>query len=140
MCQQLKTVLWDSVRRELRWAIALLPVFEANTALQWHPVINTSDASNSGFGVCSLDSSAKIAGQIGRQREKWRFWVEDKVRARTSALLAEPDMLSLDAATGRPLVAPAGLVSERHRASAPPFDEVPVELLQGSWTTVNQGE
>lgn len=133
------TVLWDSVRQGLRWAIALLPLLEADTSIQWHPVINSFDASNSGYGVCSLDSTAKVAGEIGRRCEKWRVWVEDKVRARTSALLAEPDLLSFDTATGRPLVADAGLVPERRREYAPPFDEVSTELPKSSWTVVKPG-
>ena len=48
--------LWPSVKRELRWASALLPLAYANWRLAWHPKLTAFDASPWGFGVTEVEA------------------------------------------------------------------------------------
>ena len=48
-----KQRLWDSVQREIRWTLALLPVREARLQQTVSSCIVASDASLDGEGVCS---------------------------------------------------------------------------------------
>ncbi len=52
----------------------------------WDPVVHCCDASLSGFGVVSRPLGSRVAGEIGRQCERWRFALEDSIAARESAL------------------------------------------------------
>ena len=56
--------LWQSVARELRWLLALLPVFVARCRLAWSPVVTAVDASPWGFGTCEQTLSAAEVGDV----------------------------------------------------------------------------
>lgn len=76
----------SSVRRELGWLSALLPLFFVDTWRTWSDQLHAGDASDSGFGVCSHASSSEIAAGLGRVSERWRFKAEDAIAARKHAL------------------------------------------------------
>ena len=87
--------LWASVRREIFWAISLLPVLRANLRRQWCPEVTCTDASEQGYGVCTQRFDASLVGQVGRQAESWLYRTEGCVNARASAL-ARAKHLDLD--------------------------------------------
>ncbi|CAK0836023.1 unnamed protein product [Prorocentrum cordatum] len=66
--------LWPSVRKELRWCRALLPLVTADMSRPWSPLITSYDASPWGYGVCETSVSASQSGQIGRlnDRSRWK--------------------------------------------------------------------
>ncbi|CAK0900803.1 unnamed protein product, partial [Prorocentrum cordatum] len=66
--------LWPSVRKELRWCRALLPLVAADMSRPWSPLITSYDASPWGYGVCETSVSASQSGQIGRlnDRSRWK--------------------------------------------------------------------
>ncbi|CAK0853345.1 unnamed protein product [Prorocentrum cordatum] len=66
--------LWPSVRKELRWCRALLPLVTADMSRPWSPLITSYDASPWGYGVCEASVSASQSGQIGRlsDRSRWK--------------------------------------------------------------------
>ena len=54
--------------------------------------MHASDASPFGLGVCTRNCSKQEAGQLGRFSERWRFKIEDALKARKSAFnLADPN-------------------------------------------------
>ncbi|CAK0868103.1 unnamed protein product, partial [Prorocentrum cordatum] len=65
--------LWPSVRKELRWCRALLPLVTADMSRPWFPLITSYDASPWGYGVCETSVSASQSGQIGRLNDRWRW-------------------------------------------------------------------
>eukprot|EP00974_Lingulodinium_polyedra_P042475 4077529-Lingulodinium_polyedra.AAC.1 len=58
--------LWPSVRRELRWAAALLPVAWADLRAPWHGLVQASDASEEGRGVVQKFAGPEAAAAAGR--------------------------------------------------------------------------
>ena len=117
------------------------PLLGSEWRRPWSSVVNVSDASEEGFGVCSSIWSPETVGEVGRGHERERFRRSGSHNARESALTSAG--FAKDEATGKWR---AGLVEdEDYLASSgwalndsPP--EVPKDCLDsGSWTTVRQG-
>ena len=125
-------ILWPSVRRELGWLSALLPLFFMDTWRTWSDQLHAGDASDFGFGVCSLASSSGIAAGLGRVSERWRFKTEDAIAARKHALrstvfaVGRVDPVSCTPLDPIPAMPPP--VSEFQMRAE--FEEVPAELCQ----------
>ena len=75
-----------SVRVELSHVRALLPLFRTSIHRSWSNLVHTSDASPFGLGVCTRIRSHQEVRQLGRFSERWRFKIEDALKARKSAL------------------------------------------------------
>lgn len=54
--------IWDAVKCELRWAVALLPLMCRNLVAPWSSTVVTSDASTYGRGVCLPRAAADLRG------------------------------------------------------------------------------
>ena len=65
--------LWASVARELRWALALLPLVEVDIQLPWHTEVHCYDASPWGFGVTSASWSQDVVHDLGASSERSRL-------------------------------------------------------------------
>ena len=65
--------LWPCVRRELRWARALLPLVVARGRARWAGQVTAIDASPWGFGVVESDADPATVASVGRLRERSRF-------------------------------------------------------------------
>ena len=107
--------LWNSVRQELSWFIALLPLLSCQLDRKWSSVVTATDSSDAGYGVCYAKADPEALGAAGRLAERWRFQVDSCIRARASALAAvrAEDPLALDVASMQPLEAPVGAHSCR---------------------------
>ena len=55
------------VRKELFQIRSILPLLRADVRSAWHPLVHASDASSTGFGVCSRWASPAYVGNLGRQ-------------------------------------------------------------------------
>jgi len=84
--------LWASVRQELSDLLAVLPLLRADVGAEWDEVAVCSDASPFGIGVCTKVVGAALAGETGRQLERWRYKVSGAAAARARAL--GPDRLA----------------------------------------------
>lgn len=67
--------LWDSVRRELRWVSALLPLLESESTKPWDDVVTAFDAAPWGLGVMVKRCDLEEVKAAGRTCERWRFRV-----------------------------------------------------------------
>ncbi|CAK0877963.1 unnamed protein product [Prorocentrum cordatum] len=65
--------LWPGVRRELRWAHALLPAIVTRSDLHWLPVVTSYDASEWGLGAAESLWGRADVGRVGRLRERARL-------------------------------------------------------------------
>ena len=65
--------LWPSIKRELRWALSLIPLLVCNLALPWDHTVYVVDASPWGCGICLTESSEAQVADIGIHSERWRF-------------------------------------------------------------------
>jgi hypothetical protein len=74
------------VRKELFQIRSILPLLRADVRSAWHPLVHASDASSTGFGVCSRWASPAYVGNLGRQSDRWRFRTLDRVNIRRAAL------------------------------------------------------
>ena len=79
--------LWSSVRQELRTFLGLLPLCFADWAREWNTLVSASDASLSGFGVCTSLLPQNVVGSIGRVPERERFRRGPTLGARATALI-----------------------------------------------------
>ena len=70
---QRRQVLWPSVKAELRWVLALLPLAAAALDAPWCETVTAVDASEAGFGVCEASWGHEQAGEVGALRERSRF-------------------------------------------------------------------
>ena len=77
---------WRSVRRELRWTASLLPSALADLRRPWYDTLFFGDASMAGHGICERRCPERKFAEIGRQSERWRWDVEEAIRAREHAL------------------------------------------------------
>ncbi len=62
--------VWPSVRRELRWLRALLPLVRAQPGLEWSPTVYAYDASPAGFGIVEREWPAEDVARTGRLSER----------------------------------------------------------------------
>ena len=79
-------VLPPEVHRELSIAAAIIPLLRRRLDSTWDSTVHCCDASLSGFGVVSRPLGSTVAGETGRQCERWRFALEDSIAARQSSL------------------------------------------------------
>ncbi|CAE7664021.1 unnamed protein product, partial [Symbiodinium necroappetens] len=86
-CYDSRVPLWISVRQELQAFLGLLPLCTADWAREWNDLVSASDASLSGYGVCTRKLSRDIVGGIGRVPERERFRRGPALGARASALV-----------------------------------------------------
>lgn len=77
--------LWKSVRQELQWVSAILPLLKFHVNSSWSPDITSSEASPWGYGVCYRTVDSHVAESIGRSSERWRFLFADATNAREHA-------------------------------------------------------
>ncbi|CAK0821218.1 unnamed protein product, partial [Prorocentrum cordatum] len=83
--------LWDSVVRELRAAVALIPLWSASTRSRWSSRVHAPDASTYGKGACVKVIPPDLVSDVGRVAEKWRCHQGSSVLARAHAFSpAEP--------------------------------------------------
>ena len=68
-----KMVLWPAVRRELRWAVALLPLVYRRLDAGWHGRVMATDASPTGLGAVHGERPLDEVSRIGRINERWRY-------------------------------------------------------------------
>ena len=91
--------LWGSVRRELRWAVTLLPFLQSNVRRPWRPLVTATDAEGAGgvdyggWGITTKRMDVKMVRGLGSMSEKWRFDVEDAISTRRQALASEQDAM-----------------------------------------------
>ncbi|CAK0846614.1 unnamed protein product [Prorocentrum cordatum] len=72
-CHARRVRLWPSVRRELTWMRALLPLVWADLRGAWAPSVMAVDASMTGLGAVERSANPRDVGRVGRVRERWRF-------------------------------------------------------------------
>ncbi|CAK0896604.1 unnamed protein product [Prorocentrum cordatum] len=72
-CYARRVRLWPSVRRELTWVRALLPLVWADLRGAWAPSVMAVDASMTGLGAVERSADPHDVGRIGRVRGRWRF-------------------------------------------------------------------
>ena len=65
--------LWPEVRRELFWAVSLLPLVHRDLSAEWSPEVFASDASLWGRGVVSAKKDVQLVRSQGQQFDRWRF-------------------------------------------------------------------
>ena len=80
-CHDWPATLWPAVRRELQQVKSLLPLLRADLRGKWHDKMIAPDASHFGLGVCERGDCRDMAASLGGVSERWRFAVEDAVRA-----------------------------------------------------------
>ena len=80
--------LWNSVRDELRAFAGLMVFLESDWTRGWNTLVTSSDASESGYGVCTSHWPSSQVAEAGRVPEKSRFRRTESHRARESALSA----------------------------------------------------
>ena len=64
---------WPSVKREIAWAAALIPLAYSSLKAKWLPRLMCTDASEWGRGMLQKDLDAESVAKLGRVRERWRF-------------------------------------------------------------------
>ena len=65
-----RAVLWPAVRRELRWAVSLLPLVRRDLAAEWGSTVMASDASLWGRGVVESERPVGLIRRAGRVNER----------------------------------------------------------------------
>lgn len=78
--------LWPSVRKELIIISDLLPLFRVQINIGWSSEITASDSSPWGIGVCKRQLDVDKVRHIGQCSERWRYRIEDAIKARSFAL------------------------------------------------------
>ena len=122
--------LWASAAREARWAARLLKLCCADLTRQWDGEITCSDASLSGVAVCKRSLSPELIGELGSQREVWRYKsFNPTLRPRDKAL-----------GFGDPFTDPATVKPCHHEVDLPftlnrEFKEIPKQVMDtNSWS------
>ncbi|CAK0870850.1 unnamed protein product [Prorocentrum cordatum] len=108
-----------SVVRELRWAVALLPLISADLRAPWLGRLYCCDASEEGRGVVERDFDSEKVAEVGRRQERWKYrQLEGGTPARPREVLEE----GVGEKVG----------SER-------FEDVPIDMVRGEWRVVSSG-
>ena len=63
------SMIWDSVRAELTAFAGLMIFLRSDWWRPWNPLVCSSDASNTGYGVCTSFWSLEDVARVGRQKE-----------------------------------------------------------------------
>ena len=78
--------MWDAVRREFTAFSGLMIFLRADWWRPWNSLVCCSDASTTGYGVCTSHWRLEDVRKVGRQKERSRFKRCDNHPARESAL------------------------------------------------------
>ena len=65
--------IWRTVRREIKWMLASLPLMSCNLYLEWSPEVVAVDASEWSGGACKAQIDPQLVAMAGRFSERWRF-------------------------------------------------------------------
>ena len=76
----------DNVIEELCDVRSILPLLHTSVYRPWFDQVHASDASPYGLGVCYRHAGSQVAGEMGRQSERWRFKVSQHISSRKRAL------------------------------------------------------
>ncbi|CAK0823231.1 unnamed protein product [Prorocentrum cordatum] len=124
--------LWPSVADELRAFAGLMVLLVSSWESDWDPLVAATDASETGYGICTRWLAAEDVAAVGRCRERDRYLAEGRVGARAAALGAEPppcEPLGVEGCLGR-----ADPQSDPHFAEAPSCMTDPVAWAAvGGW-------
>ena len=128
--------LWPSVRKELEWFSAVLPLLRMKINCGWSQDITASDSSPWGLGVCLRTLEKQEVQSLGGCSERWRFRFEDALRARDHALNQDDGEAFKPGESGIGSIRDCSLgISSFIRDLG--FDEVPKKVLQkDAWTVV----
>ncbi|CAK0833577.1 unnamed protein product, partial [Prorocentrum cordatum] len=88
---------WPSVADELRAFAGLMVLLVSSWESDWNPLVVATDASETGYGICSRWFDPATVAAVGRCRERDRYLAEGHVGTRAAALGA-------DMACGEPLL------------------------------------
>ena len=80
--------LWDTARAELSAFAGLMIFLRADWWRPWNNMVCSSDASLTGFGVCTSFWDRVDVQSVGRQKERNRFRRKESHSARESSLTA----------------------------------------------------
>ena len=125
--------LWPSVRKELAWVSALLPLMRMRINSGWAKEVTASDSSLWGVGVCHRFLDEQSVRSVGSVSARWRFKFEDATRARDHALLQDhTDEANVVAALlPSTTAAPSSLIRDLG------FHEVPSSIMEKQpWSVV----
>ena len=78
--------MWEAVRREFTAFSGLMIFLRADWWRPWNSLVCCSDASTTGYGVCTSHWRLEDVRKVGRQKERSRFKRCDNHSARESAL------------------------------------------------------
>ena len=89
--------LWPSAAYEVTIMIGLLPLIVSDMSAPWSPTLTATDASSTGYGVCTRDVAHEQAAELGRWSERWRYrrldpseWCPRKRTVEPLDVLADP--------------------------------------------------
>ena len=119
-----RLVLWDAVRRELRWFSALLPLLSRSLDAPWNDKVYVTDASLWGRGVCYGLRDPSVVAAAGRVSERWRFNCDEEAEIALQSSLGESAYEARVTAGGK---------------SSTDHEEVPAALYDGEWQTASAG-
>ena len=129
-------VIWDSVLQELRVCAGLMVFLEHNWGKGWNQLVSTSDASETGFGVCTAFWPSAEVAAAGRINERSRFRRTAGHSARESALTSAGFVR--DEVSGKWVVNEIDSAEFLDKAGwevDPCFSEIPAKLLSRDlWT------
>ena len=129
-------VIWDSVLQELRVFAGLMVFLEHNWGKGWNQLVSTSDASETGFGVCTAFWPSSEVAAAGRIHERSRFRRTGGHSARESALTSAGFVR--DEVSGKWVVNEMDSAEFLDKAGwevDPCFSEIPAKLLSRDlWT------
>ena len=118
--------IWPEVRRELRWAVSLLPLVQRNLSAEWSDEVFASDASLWGRGVVSSRRDRSLIRKHGQYRDRWRFNKHEEhtvLQAPQAGPGTFKDLLDFE--------------KSQAEAGDPKIPEVSLDLLDGGWKVLS---
>eukprot|EP00435_Cladocopium_sp_Y103_P066614 s689_g28.t2 len=129
-CYDNEVVLWDEVKRELKWAASLLCLVSRDLAAEWSTRVHATDASLWGRGVTAAERPLDEIKKLGKRNDRWRFNVGDEEKVCRAEMTASADQLSFE--TLQPIATcPLGEVGVSD------YMEVPLEFIGNDWSQVD---
>ena len=129
-CYDKDVVLWDEVKRELRWAASLLCLVKRDLAAPWSSRVHATDASMWGRGVVAAERQVEEIKKLGRRNDRWRFKPGEENIVTKGELANEGDCI--DAETLE-LVAPCLL----EKVGVGDYMEVPLDFIGEDWKQID---
>ena len=84
-----EVAIWPAARAELVAFKGLLPLLETSSDAPWSDYVTQSDASDSGWGICTSRWPVESVASVGRVRERDRWKAKRFVAPRVAALGAD---------------------------------------------------